>query len=151
LFLLACLTQSATVDHWTTNNVQDEPEKAILAAAESYVSAFNSRDAEKLAQLWAEKATYTLPDTGEKLVGRDAIREMFAKTFADPDAGELSVTVETIRFVTPEVVRESGNKRAKAGLLNPRASMPKVSSLNRSRFTCPKTLMRTLGSLLAVK
>lgn len=107
-FLLACLTQSATVDDGTTNNVQDEPEKAILAAAESYVSAFNSRDAEKLAQLWAEKATYALPDTGEKLVGRDAIREMFAKMFAGPDAGELSVTVETIRFVTPEVAVETG-------------------------------------------
>ncbi len=107
-FLMACLVYPAGVDETVPNNGGDEPEKAILAAAESYVIAYNSRDAEKLAQLWAEKATYVVPETGEKLVGREAIRQMFTKMFADSASGQLVVTVEAIRFVTSDVAVETG-------------------------------------------
>ncbi len=86
----------------------EEVTKAIQSATEAYVAAFNARDAEKLAQLWSEDATYELADTNETIMGRTAIGKMFTELFADTEPARLSVAIESIRFVTDDVAVETG-------------------------------------------
>ncbi len=54
---------------------------------ESWIAAFNRQDADALAALYAEEAT-NFQVAFEPVVGRDAIRQMFAEGFAGfPDMG----------------------------------------------------------------
>lgn len=88
-----------------------EPEgevDAIRKCAESYVAAYNQGDAEALAALWAEDGVYLDPESGESIVGREAIREMFAKIFGAGDGAQLGVTIHSIRLITPDVAIEDG-------------------------------------------
>ncbi len=87
---------------------EDEARQAIIAASQSYALAYNERNAENLARLWSETATYVLPDTGETITGRDAIRQMFAELFSGETSSKLSLTIDSIRFITPDVAVETG-------------------------------------------
>lgn len=81
---------------------------AIRTQAEAYVDAYNRRDADALAALWDEHAVYVNRDTGEQVQGRAAIAAMFAETFAADQQSTLSVTIESIRLITPDVAVEDG-------------------------------------------
>lgn len=81
---------------------------AIRQCAESYVAAYNQGDADALAALWAEDGVYTDPESGESIVGREAIREMFAKIFEVGHGAQLGVTIHSIRLITPDVAIEDG-------------------------------------------
>ncbi len=118
ILTLLCLVSAAFVQDGNpaepaaaTND--EESLKAIATAVEAYVEAFNARDADKLAQCWAEQATYALPDSGETLVGRQAIRDMFAGMFTASESPGLSVIIENVRFITPDVAVESGRSAMK--------------------------------------
>ncbi len=80
-----------------------DDEAAIRASGAKFIEAYNARDAKKLAQLWSPEAVYFDPLTGEKVVGRDAIEQMFADAFADKKDVKLSVDVSSIDFVSPNV------------------------------------------------
>jgi uncharacterized protein (TIGR02246 family) len=81
---------------------------AIQQRAVAYVAAYNQRDAMALADLWAEDAVYLNRDTGEPIEGRAAIAAMFADMFESGDAAQLSVTIQSIRLITPDVAIEDG-------------------------------------------
>jgi uncharacterized protein (TIGR02246 family) len=88
-----------------------EPENvtdAIRQRVEAYVAAYNQHDAQALADLWADDAVYLNRDTGEPIEGRAAIREMFASIFDSGEASQLSVTIQSVRSVTDDVVIEDG-------------------------------------------
>ena len=61
------------------------------------------RDAKKIAALWSPEAIYIDPLTGEQSVGRDEIEKEFADAFADKQDAKLSVDVNSIEFVSPNV------------------------------------------------
>ena len=65
---------------------QSADEAAIRKMAASYVEAFNSHDAESLADHWSPDAVYLNRTTGEEVVGRTAIAEQF-KTLFEGAAG----------------------------------------------------------------
>lgn len=84
-------------------------EAAIRANAQKYVDAFNRGDGAALAALWAPDAVYVDSDTGEQLIGRAAIAQYFTVQFAEAaQHPQLSVTVASVRLVTPDVAIEDG-------------------------------------------
>ena len=96
-------------------NGQDAPTESnddtalIKAAIQSYVTAFNARDAKKLASHWSPEGVYTSRTSGEQMVGRDAIAAEFVAMFAGDSAPKLTVATESIDFISPNVALERGN------------------------------------------
>ncbi len=84
------------------------PEQAIIETIRSYVDAYNRRDADAVADHWAENAVMLAVDTKEKLIGRKAIREDFARQFEAEPKSQLEVNVSSIRLVTDKVAVEDG-------------------------------------------
>jgi uncharacterized protein (TIGR02246 family) len=83
-------------------------EAAVRAASEAFIQAYNTRDAKKLASLWSPEATYSDPGTGEEIVGRAAIEDMFADAFADKKDIKLTTDIKSIEFVSPNVAITRG-------------------------------------------
>jgi uncharacterized protein (TIGR02246 family) len=87
---------------------QAEDEATIRKSVDAYVVAYNNRDAEKLASFWSPDAVYLNPETGDEVVGHEAIKEQFANIFAGQDDGKLSVDVQSVEFISPTVAMERG-------------------------------------------
>jgi uncharacterized protein (TIGR02246 family) len=92
-----------TADKTDSSATTADDEAAIRASGAKFAEAYNARDAKKLAQLWSPEAVYFDPLTDEKIVGRDAIEQMFADAFADKKDAKLTVDVNSIDFVSPNV------------------------------------------------
>ena len=82
--------------------------RQIEAEVAAYVEAFNAKDATSLAPHWSETGVYVRPADGMRLVGRNAIEQEFHAAFEERPTAALVVTVDSIRFVTPEVAIEEG-------------------------------------------
>lgn len=87
---------------------QKEDEAAIRKAAQSYAAAFNKGDAKALAAHWLPEAVYVDPESGKKSVGRAAIEKHFAAFLKDMKGAKLTVVVESVKFVSPNVAVEQG-------------------------------------------
>ncbi len=90
---------------------EEEPNPAVSeieAAIQAYVAAFNARDAQSLANLWAPEAVYTSRSSGEQIVGRDAMVADFTSIFAGDNPPNLAVATESIEFISPNVGLQRG-------------------------------------------
>jgi len=87
---------------------QADDEAAIRKCVESYTAAFNKRDARAIAAHWLPEAVYIDPVTGKNVVGRAAIEKHFAEIFKEIKNVQLTVAVESIRFISPHVAVEQG-------------------------------------------
>jgi uncharacterized protein (TIGR02246 family) len=87
---------------------QAADEATIRANAAKYVEAYNRRDAKAMASMWSPEAVYMSPATGEEVVGRDAIAKQIEDSFASAEDGKLSVHINSIDFVSPNVAVEKG-------------------------------------------
>jgi uncharacterized protein (TIGR02246 family) len=87
---------------------QAADEAAIRANVEKYVEAYNRRDSKTMASMWSPEAVYMDPTTGEGVVGREEIAKQFDDTFAGSEDAKLTVTVDSIEFVSPNVAVEKG-------------------------------------------
>jgi uncharacterized protein (TIGR02246 family) len=87
---------------------QDAERAAIEKTVESYTSAFNAQDAQKLAEHWGPDAVYTNRLTGQQVTGRGAIAEQFAALFETGGELKLEVQVGSIEFLSPNVAIEKG-------------------------------------------
>lgn len=90
-----------------------DPEAAIRERLAGYVKAFNGRNAAGLAEFFTEDAAL-VDEAGEATRGQDAILDQFATGFAQPTAYTLESTIESIRFVTPEVTQIEGISKLSA-------------------------------------
>ena len=90
---------------------QVEDEAAIRKNDQSYVEAYNKHDAKALAALWSSEAIYIDPDTGDEVVGRDAIEKVFAATFANLKDAKFEIHSDSIKFFSPNVAIETGTAR----------------------------------------
>jgi len=107
--LAACLvTCCATVTFAADDAKPAGDEPAIRKAIESYVDAFNHGDAATLSKHWSEKGVYVHPQTGQRLTGRAAIAKLFATLFAEEKPPQLSLKVDSIRFLDDNVALEEG-------------------------------------------
>ena len=87
---------------------EEFPVGEIEAAVASYATAFNARDAEKLAAHWAPEGVYTSRATGERITGRAAMVAEFQQMFAGDSVPNLAVSTESIDFISPNVALERG-------------------------------------------
>ena len=95
----------------STSLAQEQPavdEAAIRQRIDEYVAAYNNRDAKAVADLWADDAVYLNRDTGEAIEGRPAIAAMFDEMFKGGQADQLSVSIQSLRQITPDVAIEDG-------------------------------------------
>lgn len=83
--------------------------EAIQAKIQAFVVAFNQRNHAELSELWSETGVYINRETGERLQGRHAIAEMYRKSFDAMPNHRLTISVDTIRFVTDQVAIEDGH------------------------------------------
>lgn len=93
------------------NERQAADEAAIRAAVESYVAAYNRGDAKALAALWSPDAVYSVPESDEQVVGREAIEQQFATVLGGDDGARLAASTNAIQFVSPNVAVEHGTAR----------------------------------------
>jgi len=84
-----------------------DAERQIRAAVKGYVEAFNRGDAGAVASFWSEQAEYVVPD-GEKVTGRKAIQQVFAKLFAENKGLKIEVDRPSIRVEGPALAVEEG-------------------------------------------
>jgi uncharacterized protein (TIGR02246 family) len=82
-----------------------EPIRQVLR---SYIEAFNKHDAKALAALWMPKGIYVDRSTGERIAGREALESDFAATFKEKPSARLSGTLQSVRFIRPDVVSAEG-------------------------------------------
>lgn len=84
-------------------------EEAIRKCVAKYVEAYNRRDSKTMASCWSPEAVYMDPETGEGIVGQDAIAKHFDYQFAGAEDAKLVVVIDSIEFVSPNVALEKGN------------------------------------------
>ena len=81
---------------------------AIESSIQSYIDAFNKRDAKALAAHWSPEGVYMSRISGEGIVGRDALEQEFAAQFEQAEETKLDVAVDSIQFISPNVALEQG-------------------------------------------
>ncbi len=109
--VLCLLVVGAAVASRTFAKQPGEPsgdEAAIRKADEAYTQAFNKHDAKALAEAWSPDAVYLNRTTGDEVTGRAAIAEEFTAVFKDQPEVKLELSVQSIRFVSPNVAVEEG-------------------------------------------
>jgi len=84
-----------------------EAEKSARALSEAYVAAFNRGDSQAVASMYAEDAQYTAGD-GTVFTGREAVLKSLKEFFAKNKGAQLEASIESARFLTPEVLVEKG-------------------------------------------
>lgn len=75
-----------------------EDEKELRKEIQSYVDDFNNKNADKLGEYYAEDAVYYYPDSGDAIIGREAIVQMFKKTFEGENAPQVKITVDKVQM-----------------------------------------------------
>ncbi len=86
-------------------------EAAVRATGAVFRAAFEARDAKKIASLWTPDAVYRDRTSGEQIGGREQIEARFTDAFAEPDTAKLSVDVDSLDFVSPNVAIQRGATR----------------------------------------
>jgi uncharacterized protein (TIGR02246 family) len=74
---------------------------------EAFVKAFDSGDANALAALFTEDAE-SVDEDGTVVQGRSAIAQQFAQVFASNPGGKIKISVDSLRFLGPDVAKEEG-------------------------------------------
>jgi uncharacterized protein (TIGR02246 family) len=80
----------------------------IEKSIESYVAAFNVKDAKALAAHWSPDGVYIDRTSGERIAGRDALEKEYQATFQAQKDTRLDVKAESLEFVSPNVAIEQG-------------------------------------------
>ena len=90
-----------------TPKASDADQSQIEKAARQFVEAYNRHDAKSVGALFAEDAELVERD-GSRFAGRAEIEAAFADTFNESPLARISVAVDSLRFVTPDVAVEEG-------------------------------------------
>jgi uncharacterized protein (TIGR02246 family) len=101
-------TPAADKPRTSHNEVLAADETTIRANVEKYVESYNRRDSQTMADMWSPEAVYMDPRTGEGVMGRPAIKEQFDDALAGQEDAKLTVTIDSIEFISPNVAVEKG-------------------------------------------
>lgn len=94
---------------------QEAQSKAeIQTRLEEYKQAFARQDAKALASFWTEDGTYTDSD-GRRYKGRTEIEQAFKDIFAGQKPTKLAVTIDSLRFASPDLAVENGHASTPRG------------------------------------
>lgn len=82
-------------------------EQELRAVGEAYAEAMNAGDVEAVVAFWTADADY-LADTGERVVGYDALKQMFTQYLGESQGKTFAYEILSIRDVAPGVAIEDG-------------------------------------------
>jgi len=87
----------------------DEPkaEPGKGKRAQEFLAAFHKGDARAVAGFWTPDGDY-VDQAGRQFKGRTAIEKLYQKVFAAQKGAKLTITVTSLRQVTPDVALEEG-------------------------------------------
>ncbi|MCI0362078.1 MAG: SgcJ/EcaC family oxidoreductase [Planctomycetaceae bacterium] len=100
-----CLAQQPRTATATQSISPDEQQ--VRQSVVAFVERYNAHQAAELAALFAQDARMVYRD-GTEVNGRDEIKQSFEAAFQDSPKGSVSVVVDSIRFLTPDVAVEEG-------------------------------------------
>ncbi len=86
---------------------KEADEKAIRATADDFVKAFAAADVKAIGALWAPDAEY-VDEAGESFQGRAAIELVYADLFKQHLGAVMTVKIDSIRLLGPDVALEMG-------------------------------------------
>ena len=111
-------------------------EKAIRTTADDFVKAFNAADVKAIGGLWAADAEYT-DESGQSFQGRAAIEQLYADVFKQHLGAIMTVKIESIRLLGPDVALEKGVARVKSpgGLADTAARYTVVHAKRNGKWT----------------
>lgn len=109
-FLIPAVVVIALTSASFSQSAPDTPpeKEAVLANDRAFEAAYAKGDVKALAGFFAEDAEYTTED-GEVLAGSAAIEESMRRAFNVEKGSKLTITPDTVRVLTPEVVVEKGS------------------------------------------
>lgn len=87
---------------------------AIAPSAKAFLDAFNGHDAKAIAALWTEDGEY-VTEAGNRITGRAAIEDEYAKFFTANPKAEISFVVDRVRQPAPGTLLEEGRAIVKSG------------------------------------
>jgi len=92
-----------------------DDEKAIRSVAETFTRAYNAGDSKNLAALYTEDAEW-IDEHGDRILGRPMIQDFYSSLFQERPAGAtIGIAIESLRFLGPDVAKEEGQTRIRAG------------------------------------
>lgn len=97
-----------------TADARNDDRAAIRATLESFVKAFQTRDAKALASHWTAEGEYRRDD-GVAIQGRPAIERAFADFFAKTPEVKAEIQPEPLRFVSRDVALGGGSVTIRRG------------------------------------
>ena len=86
---------------------QESDKAKIEQAAFEFVAAYNQHDAAAIAKLFSQDAELQ-ERRGGLFIGRDEIEQAFVETFGRDPKAKISLSVDSVRLVTPDVAVEDG-------------------------------------------
>jgi uncharacterized protein (TIGR02246 family) len=81
--------------------------------ADAFSRAFGAGDAKAVAAMFSDDAEFIV-DNGERLRGRPAIEELYASLFQARPGATIAISIDSLRFLSPEVAKEEGHTRVKS-------------------------------------
>jgi len=87
-----------------------EDEKAIRAADEKFVKAYDAGDAKAIANLFTEDAE-AVDEEGDIVQGREALGLVFAELFEENPDSKIELTVDSLRFLNETSALERGHSK----------------------------------------
>jgi uncharacterized protein (TIGR02246 family) len=95
--------------------LSDRPqeEKAIREMALAFTRAFGAGDSKSVAAMYSEDAELT-DELGGRNEGRAAIEEFYSSLFRSRPGAAIEISIESLRFLSPEVAKEEGHTRLKS-------------------------------------
>jgi uncharacterized protein (TIGR02246 family) len=107
LFITITLTFNAA--SFAQESADNSPEKtAIMAADRAYEAAYAKADVKALADFFSDDAQYT-SDDGQTFNGKAEIQNSIQKTFKGNKGTKLTINLDSVRVLSPEVVLEKGS------------------------------------------
>ncbi|MGE3778790.1 MAG: SgcJ/EcaC family oxidoreductase [Pirellulaceae bacterium] len=94
-------------------------QRAIQRRWESYLEAFNKQDAEAVAAFWSPDCISTAEDSGERVKGREALRQQFATFFREAPGARLTGQITAVEMVRPDVAVIDGRTTLVVGGAEP--------------------------------
>jgi uncharacterized protein (TIGR02246 family) len=97
-----------------TSDPRAEDRVAIRYAMQSFVKAFEERDAQAVAAHWTDEGEYQ-DSAGAQLRGREALQQAFAEFFAKTPEVKSEVRPQVLRFTSRDSAIEEGKVRVRRG------------------------------------
>ncbi|MDR3623397.1 MAG: SgcJ/EcaC family oxidoreductase [Paludisphaera borealis] len=89
-----------------------DDEKAIRVLLDAFTKAFDAGDAAAAAATYSENGI-VVDEQGERTEGRAAIRDQYARSFADNPGSTITIKVDSLRLLGPETAIEEGRTTIK--------------------------------------